>query len=146
VQKTLNPGGPFGVRWMRLSIPWGGYGIHGTNNPSSIGKAVSHGCVRMYNEDVIQVYDLVPLGTPVNISGTTRKARVLKKGSRGEDVAEVQKMLIELGYYSAAASGYFGSATKKAVKKFQQDKGLAADGLVGMKTWKALQTAYDLVS
>ena len=64
VQKALDPGGPFGVRWMRLSVPWGGYGIHGTNNPSSIGKAVSHGCIRMYNEQVIEVYDRTPIGTP----------------------------------------------------------------------------------
>jgi len=67
VQKAMNPGGPFGARWMRLSVPWGGYGIHGTNNPNSIGKAVSHGCVRMYNKDVIEIYPLTPLGTPVNI-------------------------------------------------------------------------------
>jgi len=67
VQKAMNPGGPFGARWMRLSVPSGGYGIHGTNNPKSIGKAVSHGCVRMYNNDVIEIYPLTPLGTPVTI-------------------------------------------------------------------------------
>lgn len=43
IQKTLNPGGPFGARWMRMSIPWGGYGIHGTDQPESIGTAASHG-------------------------------------------------------------------------------------------------------
>ena len=69
IQKAMNPGGRFGARWMRLSVPWGGYGIHGTNNPSSIGKAVSHGCVRMYNKDVIEIYPLTPLGTPVQIVG-----------------------------------------------------------------------------
>lgn len=67
VQKTMNPGGPFGARWMRLSVPWGGYGIHGTNNPKSIGRAVSHGCIRMYNKDVIEIYPLTPIGTPVQI-------------------------------------------------------------------------------
>ncbi|MGE5391816.1 MAG: L,D-transpeptidase [Deltaproteobacteria bacterium] len=67
VQKAMNPGGPFGARWMRLSVPWGGYGIHGTNNPKSIGRAVSHGCVRMYNKDVIEIYPLTPIGTPVTI-------------------------------------------------------------------------------
>lgn len=54
---------------MRLSVPNGGYGIHGTNNPGSVGRAVSHGCVRMHNEDVIQVYQTVPLGTLVTITG-----------------------------------------------------------------------------
>lgn len=47
INKQRNPGGPFGVTWMGLSKPQ--YGIHGTNNPSSIGKYVSHGCIRMYN-------------------------------------------------------------------------------------------------
>lgn len=66
VNKALNPGGPFGTRWMGLSKPH--YGIHGTNNPSSIGKAVSNGCIRMYNKDVNKLYDFVPIGTVVKIS------------------------------------------------------------------------------
>jgi L,D-transpeptidase ErfK/SrfK len=65
VNRQLNPGGPFGVLWLSLSKH--GYGIHGTNNPSSIGKAVSHGCVRMYNRDVLQLADTVPNGTRVDI-------------------------------------------------------------------------------
>ncbi|XJZ25654.1 L,D-transpeptidase family protein [Bacillota bacterium Lsc_1132] len=65
VNRQLNPGGPFGVMWLSLSRA--GYGIHGTNNPASIGKAVSHGCVRMYNRDVLQLADLVPNGTRVII-------------------------------------------------------------------------------
>ncbi|WMJ79261.1 L,D-transpeptidase [Clostridium sp. MB40-C1] len=65
INKALNPGGPFGARWMGLSIP--GYGIHGTNNPSSIGKRVSNGCIRLYNANVIGLYNLVPIGIPVKI-------------------------------------------------------------------------------
>lgn len=65
VNRELNPGGPFGVMWLSLSKQ--GYGIHGTNDPSSIGKAVSHGCVRMYNRDVLQLAELVPNGTRVVI-------------------------------------------------------------------------------
>lgn len=65
VNKVINPGGPFGVRWMGLSIP--GYGIHGTNNPPSIGTRASNGCIRMYNKDVIEVFNKVPIGTPVQI-------------------------------------------------------------------------------
>ena len=64
LQKIKNPGGPFGTRWMRF---YKSYGIHGTNNPSSIGKDVSNGCVRMYNKDVEEVYDLVTIGSPVQI-------------------------------------------------------------------------------
>lgn len=65
IRKVKNPGGPFGSRWMELSIRH--YGIHGTNDPSSIGKDVSHGCIRMLNENVNELYDLVPLGTEVEI-------------------------------------------------------------------------------
>lgn len=65
VNKVPNPGGPFGAYWMGLSRPH--YGIHGTNRPASIGKRVSHGCIRMYNEDVVQLANLVPIGTRVTI-------------------------------------------------------------------------------
>ena len=65
VNKQPNPGGPFGAMWMSLSKEH--YGIHGTNDPSSIGKAVSRGCVRMYNQDVLQLASIVPNGTPVSI-------------------------------------------------------------------------------
>ena len=83
LSKTLNPGGPFGARWMRISVPWGGYGIHGTNAPESIGTAASHGCVRMRNEDVIQLYDIVPLGTEVQIIGESFTGRLLYVGRWG---------------------------------------------------------------
>jgi lipoprotein-anchoring transpeptidase ErfK/SrfK len=63
--KSRNPGGPYGARWMGLSIPH--YGIHGTNDPTSIGKDISGGCIRMQNKDVIELYNLVPIGTVVQI-------------------------------------------------------------------------------
>ena len=44
-----------------------GYALHGTNRPETIGRAVSHGCVRLRNEDISKLYDLVPIGTPVFI-------------------------------------------------------------------------------
>lgn len=70
-EKITNPGGPYGSRWMGLSIPGGSYGIHGTNMPDSIGTYASHGCVRMFNEDVIDLYNLVSIGTPVQIIGSS---------------------------------------------------------------------------
>ncbi|MCM0083842.1 L,D-transpeptidase [Geomonas sp. Red32] len=45
----------------------GGYGLHGTNQPQSIGQAVSHGCVRVVNEDIAKLYEMVPVGTKVYI-------------------------------------------------------------------------------
>jgi len=67
INKSANPGGPFGARWLGLNVPNGDYGIHGTNNPNSIGNAVSNGCIRTYNNNVIELYNLVPIGTPVKI-------------------------------------------------------------------------------
>ncbi|WP_443662524.1 L,D-transpeptidase [Clostridium sp.] len=67
INKAFNPGGPFGVRWLGLNIPGGDYGIHGTNNPSSIGKSVSNGCIRTFNNNIIELYNLVPVGTSVKI-------------------------------------------------------------------------------
>lgn len=63
--KMLNPGGPFGAMWMGLSLPH--HGIHGTNNPGSIGNYVSHGCIRMHNSDVLELSRLVEIGTQVKI-------------------------------------------------------------------------------
>ncbi len=146
VQKALNPGGPFGVRWMRLSVPWGGYGIHGTNNPKSIGKAYSHGCVRLYNEDVVELYDLTPIGTPVNIFGKAYTGRLLMRGTEGPDVKEVQLMLKKLGYYKYKADGVFGVKTEESVKLFQEDNSLIVDGIVGPQTRWALQKKQAVMS
>ena len=67
--KVVAPGqdNPLGTRWMGLSAP--GYGIHGTNAPSSIGKAASHGCIRMRQRDVEELFELVSEGVAVEIRG-----------------------------------------------------------------------------
>lgn len=59
------PDNPVGTRWLGLNAP--GYGIHGTSDPTSIGKVVSNGCIRMYNQDVEELHQLVKVGTPVEI-------------------------------------------------------------------------------
>jgi L,D-transpeptidase ErfK/SrfK len=66
---TIAPGkdNPVGTRWMGLSAP--GYGIHGTNVPSSIGKAASHGCIRMRQQDLEELFDLVNVGVTVELRG-----------------------------------------------------------------------------
>jgi L,D-transpeptidase ErfK/SrfK len=66
VNREPNPGGPYGAMWLSLSKV--GYGIHGTNNPSSIGKEVSKGCIRMHNRDVLELSRQVPNGTRVMIT------------------------------------------------------------------------------
>ena len=61
------PGNPVGTRWMGLSKH--GYGIHGTNEPKSIGKAASHGCIRMAKADLEEFYALVAEGDTVELVG-----------------------------------------------------------------------------
>lgn len=113
----------FGSRWIGLDVPWGIYGIHGTNQPGSIGGNVSAGCVRMRNSDVEDLYDKVPLNTPVVIMNGEfgpfgHGFRTLKPGDRGSDVLEVQKRLSRLGYYSSDLDGIYGEGMKKALIDF----------------------------
>lgn len=61
------PGNPVGTRWMGLSVK--GYGIHGTNEPKSIGKAASHGCIRMARKDLEEMYGMVQVGDTVELIG-----------------------------------------------------------------------------
>jgi lipoprotein-anchoring transpeptidase ErfK/SrfK len=67
--RTVEPGpaNPVGTRWMGLSVK--GYGIHGTNEPTSIGKAASHGCIRMGKADLEDLYAQVAVGDAVEIVG-----------------------------------------------------------------------------
>jgi lipoprotein-anchoring transpeptidase ErfK/SrfK len=76
--KVIGPGAdnPLGTRWMGLNQK--GFGIHGTNVPSSIGKAASHGCVRMAKKDLEELFELVQVGDVVMI-----------RGQRDEEVASI---------------------------------------------------------
>lgn len=67
--KVIGPGAqnPIGTRWMGLSEK--GYGIHGTNEPKSIGKAASHGCIRMAKKDLEELFGMVKVGDTVEIRG-----------------------------------------------------------------------------
>lgn len=146
IQKTVNPGGPFGARWMRLSIPWGGYGIHGTDQPETIGTAASHGCIRMFNEDVIELYDIVPLGTAVNIVGVTFTGRALYLGVEpGEDVRRIQEILQALGYYDGPLDAVYDEEVRDAVLELQRDYGLTPDGVVGPNTYGVLEKLNDIL-
>jgi len=72
--RVIRPGksNPLGPRWMGLSRP--GYGIHGTNEPKSIGKAASHGCIRMRSADAEQLFKLVQVGDSVEIHSSRDEA------------------------------------------------------------------------
>jgi lipoprotein-anchoring transpeptidase ErfK/SrfK len=61
---TANPLGP---RWIGLSQK--GFGVHGTNHPESIGHAASHGCIRLRNRDIKQLFEMISVGDVVEIRG-----------------------------------------------------------------------------
>ena len=61
------PDNPLGLFAMRLGIPGGAYLIHGTNRPAGVGMQVTHGCMRLYPEDIEQLFGMVSVNTPVSI-------------------------------------------------------------------------------
>ncbi|SMC44177.1 L,D-transpeptidase family protein [Sporomusa malonica] len=131
VWKDYNWGTGFGTRWMGVNVPWGIYGIHGTNKPWSIGKYASHGCIRMRNSDVEQLFEWVPIGTIVRIEGPINKVkRELKHKMSGQDVVLLQRKLKDMGFLSDRADGIFGKATEDAVKKYQEANNLQPTGVV----------------
>lgn len=120
----------FGTRWMGLNVPWGKYGIHGTNNPSSIGGNLSAGCIRMRNSDVEELYSMVDHNTLVVITNGLYGPfgsgfRELRPGDRGADVLEVQKRLKKKGYYEGSLDGIYGEGMKAALISFLKDNNIS---------------------
>jgi L,D-transpeptidase ErfK/SrfK len=73
------PDNPLGDHWMTIGTT--SYGIHGTNNRWSIGREATHGCVRLYNDDIARLYARTPQGTPIRLVYQT-----LKLGRRGDGI------------------------------------------------------------
>ena len=68
-----SPSNPLGKRWMGLSVGGGGrYGVHGNASANSIGTYASNGCIRMINADVEEMYEYIPLKTPVWIGSSSK--------------------------------------------------------------------------
>jgi lipoprotein-anchoring transpeptidase ErfK/SrfK len=90
--KIVGPGpaNPLGTRWIGLSVR--GYGIHGTNVPSSIGRNASHGCIRMRNRDVEELFEMIAVGDKVELIGerTAEIARIFGGEAAPVVVAEVK--------------------------------------------------------
>lgn len=128
-------GGGFGERWLGLNVPWGKYGIHGTNRPGSIGRNASHGCIRMYNKDITELYSLVTYGTKVIIVNGSfgpfgNGFKPINPGDRGSDVYAVQQKLKKLGFYNGYVDGIYGEGMKTAVHSFQKSNGLPVENTV----------------
>lgn len=112
---------------MGLNVPWGQFGIHGTLNPDTVGWASSHGCIRMNNDDVAELYNIVPVGTKVVIiNGSYGEFgtgfRNLKSGMYGSDVLEIQEKLKKLGYFTGNPNREIWFRNRKCGTKILQSK------------------------
>lgn len=103
------------------------FGIHGTLNIYSVGWPSSHGCIRMNNDEVAELYKIVPIGTKVTIiDGVYGKfgkgLRNLKSGMYGSDVLEIQKRLKELGFFNRKYKWKVWYRNRKSSTKVLQGK------------------------
>ncbi len=143
VDMRKNWGSGFGTRWMGLNCPWGRFGIHGTNKPGSIGSFASHGCIRMLNRDVEDLYKRVSPGTKVIIERAAYgdmagPVRTLTPGDRGADVRQVQLRLNQQGFDVGWPDGVYGETTKRALLAFKKARKLPYTHDVDYTTRKAL--------
>lgn len=143
VHRSTNWGSGFGTRWMGLNVPWGIYGVHGTNKPYSIGSYASHGCIRMFNNSVEEVYPLTRVGNLVRIIDTRLSAlpqlsgRKLKEGMSGQEIVYLQWHLKAQGI-PVSCDGRFGPMTTWALKYFQAIYCLPISGEVDEATYQTL--------
>lgn len=141
--KQIGWGGGFGTRWIGLDIPWGTYGIHGTNKPNLIGQRVSGGCIRMQNAEVERLFALVHPGMRVVIVGPPlgdpyRDLRELREGAVGTDVVVLQQILRAAGLYHGRLSGVFDEPTLSAWLRMERRIGGTVDGFVTVADYRKI--------
>lgn len=133
----------FGTRFLSLSVPWGQYGIHGTNRPDSIGGNASHGCIRLRVADAEQLYAAVPDWTKVVIEGGPYgplgdSLRTLRPGDRSAAVQLAQTRLRQQGFLAQSADGVYGAATSRAVRAARKAYGLSDGDVIDAGLWSCL--------
>ncbi|MBR5437317.1 MAG: spore cortex-lytic enzyme [Clostridia bacterium] len=87
---------------------------------------------------LILVFTVLIFASYVKKENTGAVYTLSKIGSRGDEVRQIQKKLRELGYYKGSVDGIYGTGTQKAVKAFQKNCGITADGIAGPKTLRYL--------
>ncbi|GAA0765668.1 L,D-transpeptidase family protein [Clostridium subterminale] len=143
VVRTAKWSGGFGTRWIELNVPWGKFGIHGTNRPGTIGSEASHGCIRMFNKNIEELYEYVEPGMIVAIyagpNGPFEDGLItLKPGDRGSDILEIQRKMKDKGYYPKDLDGIYGEYMKRYVIKFREDNNLEISHYVDKEFYEKL--------
>jgi L,D-transpeptidase ErfK/SrfK len=105
------PDNPLGEFKMRLAMGDGTYEIHGTNNPTAVGLAITHGCVRMYPEDVASLFPLIPIGTKVRFINVPVKVAWVE----GELLLEAHPPVDNQGAVSEPNVEHFSELLRAAV-------------------------------
>lgn len=128
--KTIQPGpgNPVGTRWMGLNLK--GYGIHGTNEPKSIGKAASHGCIRMAKKDLEEMYEMVGVGDTVELVGHRNEETAMLFGEPQKPTAVEQPVVaanVEPATLAAPAASIAAVATA-ASSDAAVETGVAVNG------------------
>ena len=133
----------FGGSWLGLNIPWGTYGIHGSLPGDAMGVAASQGCIRMKNDDISELYNLVPYGTTVVIVNGSfgpfgQAFAEIYPGDRGADVYAIQERLKELGFFKGWVSGIYEEDLKNALHRFQRAENLQVTNTITKQSWEAM--------
>ena len=128
------PDNPLGLFAMRLAAGNGTYLIHGTNNPIAVGLAVTHGCIRMYPDDVAALFPLIPVGTPVNLINVPIKVawvdgELLLEAHPPVD-AEGQSFEPDIDQFAEMLRGAVGDATVAINWDYAREVLQTADGVI----------------
>lgn len=133
----------FGGYWLGLDVPWGIFGIHGTNKEESLGKASSHGCIRMYSKEVKELYEQLPIGTKVTIVDGCygmfgNQLRALTPGMYGSDVLQIQKKLKKEGYLESNLTGTIDLQTEQAIREYCKENGYKIEKKISVELQKKM--------
>jgi L,D-transpeptidase ErfK/SrfK len=142
------PDNPLGAYAMRLAAGNGTYLIHGTNNPIAVGLPVTHGCIRMYPDDVAAIFPLVPVGTPVRLINVPIKVawvdgELLLEAHPPVD-AEGQSFEPNLDQFSDLLRAAVGDTTVAIHWDYAREVLRKADGVIATVGLEADASALDI--
>lgn len=136
-QETLSQFGSTGteVRQIQTALKRQGYY---TGSVDGIYGSATQSAVRKFQAAKGLTVDGICGSSTLSALGIGGSSTALRRGSTGSGVRQVQQRLLNWGYYSGSVDGIYGSETEGAVRKFQRNNGLTADGICGVKTLSAM--------